>query len=250
MSKKIGLIGAMPQELKAVVALIQDAHSVVKGNRIYYEGTLHGQEVVAVYSRSGKVAATITVCSLILEFGVDEIIFIGVAGHIDPDLHIGDVVIAERLIQHDVDARPVMPQYEIPLLGVTYFQSDESRRKMAFEAAKFFIDHNLPDELKERFHIRKPHVVYGDIASGDQFIAGNEEVDALAKALPNVACVEMEGAAVAQACYEFGIPFTVIRTISDGADDEAEINFWEFADNVAGLYGAGIIAGMFAGKKV
>jgi len=245
MSQKIGLIGAMPQELEAVVHLLEDVTEVEKGNRTYFQGKLHGQEVVAVFSRSGKVAATITVCNLILEFGVDEIIFIGVAGGVDRDLHIGDVVVAERLIQHDVDARPVMPQYEIPLLGVTYFHSDESRRKQAFDSAKNFIENDLPDALKERFHIRKPHVVYGDIASGDKFFSAEADVLALGKALPSVACVEMEGAAVAQACYEYGIPFTVIRTISDGADEHADVNFLEFANNVANLYGAAIIEGMF-----
>ena len=245
MSKKIGLIGAMPQELQAVVDLIDQPKQSQKSNRTYYEGTLHGQSVVAVFSRSGKVAATITVCSLILDYGVDEIIFIGVAGGVDRALHIGDVVIAKRLIQHDVDPRPVMPQYEIPLLGVTYFESDEERSKVAFDSATDFVENRLPPALMERFHIRKPRVVYGDIASGDKFFSNESEVLALGEALPTVSCVEMEGAAVAQACYEFGIPFTVIRTISDGADEHADVNFLEFANNVANLYGAAIIEGMF-----
>ncbi|MEM6801894.1 MAG: 5'-methylthioadenosine/adenosylhomocysteine nucleosidase [Bacteroidota bacterium] len=242
--RKIGLIGAMPQELQAVVDLIEEVKEIEMGSRIYYEGKIKDQEVVAVFSRSGKVAAAISVCNLILHFEVDEVIFIGVAGGVKRDLKVGDVVIADRLIQHDVDARPVMPQYEIPFLGVTYFQSDKGRSERAFSAARNFLEEGLPADLKDRFNIHSPRVIYGDIASGDQFFAAEADVLALGEALPSVACVEMEGAAVAQACYEYDIPFTVIRTISDGADEDAGVNFQDFADNVANLYGAAIIEAM------
>ena len=234
----------MPQELQAVVDLIEEVKEIEMGSRIYYEGKIKGQEVVAVFSRSGKVAAAIAVCNLILHFEVDEVIFIGVAGGVKRDLKVGDVVIADRLIQHDVDARPVMPQYEIPFLGVSYFQSDKGRSERAFSAARNFLEEGLPEELKDRFNLHAPQVIYGDIASGDKFFAAEADVLALGEALPSVACVEMEGAAVAQACYEYNIPFTVIRTISDGADEDAGVSFQDFADNVANLYGAAIIEAM------
>ncbi len=245
MARKIGLIGAMPQELQAVVSLIQNTATRRIGGRDYHVGQLEGLDVVAVLSRGGKVAAAITVTTLILEFDVDEVIFTGVAGGLDPDVHIGDVVIGERLIQHDVDPRPVMPRFEVPLLGVTYFHSDPARVAMARAAAEAFFRDELPEELRERFDLRPPQVRHGDIASGDQFIATARAKQALTEALPRVLCVEMEGAAVAQACYELGRPCLVIRTISDAADDEASFNFMTFIDQVASRYARSIIAHIF-----
>jgi adenosylhomocysteine nucleosidase len=245
MEKTIGLIGAMPEELQAVVDLIEGVEEVSKGMRTYYVGTLHGIRVVAVFSRSGKVAAATTVCTLLMDFGVDEIIFTGVAGGVDRSLSIGDVVIGERLVQHDVDARPVMAQYEIPLLGKTYFHSDTLRRDQALRATQDFLVHTLPTVLKDRFHIPSPQVVYGDIASGDQFFSSEQNVLALGTNLPTVKCVEMEGAAVAQVCFEYGVPFTVIRTISDGANEDAPVNFMAFIQEVASLYSTEIIRNMF-----
>lgn len=245
MKKTIGLIGAMPEELQAVVDLIEGVEEIHQGMRTYYVGHLHGLKVVAVFSRSGKVAAATTVCNLLMNFKVDEIIFTGVAGGVDRGLNIGDVVIGERLVQHDVDARPVMARYEIPLLGETYFHSDPHRRAQAFAAAEDFLVHTLPSVLKDRFHIPAPKVVYGDIASGDQFFSAEAEVLNLGQNLPSVKCVEMEGAAVAQVCFEYGVPFTVIRTISDGANEDAPTNFMAFIQEVAALYAHDIIKNLF-----
>lgn len=245
MKKTIGLIGAMREELQAVVDLIEEVEEVSKGMRTYYIGKLHGLNVVAVLSRSGKVAAATTVCTLLMDFQVDEIIFTGVAGAVDRDLDIGDVVIGERLVQHDVDARPVMARYEIPLLGETFFVSDPKRRDQARRASERFLVHTLPTVLKDRFDIPSPKVVLGDIASGDQFFSAEQNVLALGRELPSVKCVEMEGAAVAQVCYEYGVPFTVIRTISDAANEDAPTNFMAFIEEVASLYAHDIIKNLF-----
>jgi adenosylhomocysteine nucleosidase len=97
----------------------------------------------------------------------------------------------------------------------------------------------------DRFHIPSPQVVLGDIASGDQFFSAEEDVLALGSALPSVKCVEMEGAAVAQVCFEYGVPFTVIRTISDAANEDAPTNFMAFIQEVASLYAHDIIKNLF-----
>jgi adenosylhomocysteine nucleosidase len=249
MKHRIGIIGAMPQELAAVVALIEGVEVVEKGNRQYFVGELFGSPVVAAYSRSGKVAAAITVCTLLLDFDVKEVIFTGVAGAVSQQRHIGDVVVGSRLIQHDVDARPVMPRFEIPLLGITYFETNAARSQQAVAATQVFLAERLPAALKQRFHLRHPEVVQGDIASGDQFIASDASRQQLREVLPDIECVEMEGAAVAQVCYEHGIPFTVIRTISDAADDDATVNFLSFIEEVASLYAVEIIRGMLLGKE-
>lgn len=244
--KTIGLIGAMPHELDHVVELIQNVKITIKGNREYYQGTINGHEVVAVFSRSGKVAAAITVATLILEFGVDEVIFTGVAGAVKRDIHVGDVVVATRLIQHDVDSRPLMPRYEIPLLGVTWFEADLGLSKRAHNATIELLAEDDEPEVRKKFGITSPKVVMGDIACGDQFIGSHEAVDRLATDLPTLQCVEMEGAAVAQVCYEYNVPFAIIRSISDNANDDAHVDFMAFIEEVANHYSVEIIKRMLA----
>src|SRR6187431_3596464 len=117
--KRIGILGAMPEEINGIVALLDDKTEVVKGMRTYYLGTINEVEVVVVFSRWGKVASATTVTHLIVEFGITQLFFTGVAGAINPELNIGDIVIASSLIQHDLDARPIMDRFEIPLLGKT-----------------------------------------------------------------------------------------------------------------------------------
>ncbi len=117
--KRIGILGAMPEEINGIVSLLKDKTEVVKGMRTYYLGSINNIEVVVVFSRWGKVASATTVTHLIVEFGITELFFTGVAGAINPDLNIGDIVIASSLIQHDLDARPIMKRFEIPLLGKT-----------------------------------------------------------------------------------------------------------------------------------
>ena len=112
---RLGIMGAMPEEMDLLIAVIQDKEIIEHGSRVFYKGMLYDQEVVAVFSRWGKVAAATTAVSLITEFQVDRMVFTGVAGGIAPDVNVGDVVIAQRLFQHDMDARPPMRRFEIPL---------------------------------------------------------------------------------------------------------------------------------------
>ena len=122
MSKRIvGILGAMPQEVDDVIRLLKNAQEFSFGMRTYISGQINGTDAVVVFSRWGKVAAAATVSALIHHFAVTEIIFTGVAGAIDPKLKIGDIVIGRRLIQHDIDARPLMQRFEVPLLSKTYF---------------------------------------------------------------------------------------------------------------------------------
>lgn len=244
--KTIGLIGAMPQELEHVVELIENLEVTEKGNREYYSGTLNGKNVVAVFSRGGKVAAAITVATLILEYKVDVVIFTGVAGAVSRDIHVGDIVIATRLIQHDVDPRPLMPRYEIPFLGVTWFETDQVLTNKAYEATRALLEEDDEPEVRKKFGITSPKVVLGDIACGDQFIGSHDAVDQLATDIPSLQCVEMEGAAVAQVCYEYDIPFAVIRSISDNANDDAHVDFMAFIEEVANHYSVEIVKRMLA----
>ncbi|MCW4470120.1 5'-methylthioadenosine/adenosylhomocysteine nucleosidase [Flavobacterium sp. MFBS3-15] len=242
----IGIMGAMPEEIDGVISLMDNPQCTIIGMRTYTSGTINGTCAVVVFSRWGKVAASATAATLIHAFKITELIFTGVAGAIDPTLKVGDVVAAKRLIQHDLDARPLMQRFEIPLLGMTYLEIPEKRMDEIKEAiAPLFINRTLQENIGKsilsEFGITAPNLHIGDIASGDRFFASELQKQQLNEALPTVLCVEMEGAAVAQVCYEHNLPFTVIRTISDTADENSHIDFPRFIENVSSRYSVAII---------
>lgn len=244
----IGIMGAMPEEIRHLIPHIQNVRQQESGMRVYYQGTLLGTPVVLVFSRIGKVAAATTATNLILKYGVEEIIFTGVAGALHPDLRIGDVVVGRHLYQHDMDATPIMSRFEIPLLGRHYFETPQAQSERAMMAAKRFFEHfdtYIPESERTRFHIKNPAIVLGDIASGDVFVSAHAHKTDIQESLPSVQCVEMEGAAVAQVCYEFGIPCTVIRTISDAANESSEVDFPRFIETIASNYSEGIVLEWF-----
>ena len=125
----IGIISAMKEEIQALHNQLELRSTIEKGRRTYYQGKLFNQEVVLVFSRWGKVASATTATQLINDFEIDEIIFTGVAGGIKSKIRIGDIVIGKELYQHDMDASPLIPKYEIPLLGKRAFQTDVIRTK-------------------------------------------------------------------------------------------------------------------------
>lgn len=238
----IGIMGAMPEEMNNIIAAISNKEIIERGSRIYYKGILEGQEVVAVFSRWGKVAASTTVTHLILEFNVDRIIFTGVAGGISPNINVGDIVIAQRLFQHDMDARPLMRRFEIPLTGKTSFEVPLQNIEIMSQAVHNFLKNNkeFRRKLSEQ-DINYPKMVVGDIASGDLFISSKEMKNALLRNLPSVVCAEMEGAAVAQVCNDYEIPLTIVRVISDNANEEAHVSAIGFVNQHAGDYSLSII---------
>lgn len=246
-------MGAMPQEIDGVVSLLEDPVVETIGKRDFYSGKINGHDVVVTYSRIGKVAASATVSTLILHFGITQLIFTGVAGGIHPDVKVGDIVLGKSLVQHDMNASPLFTRYEVPLLNRAYFEPDEN----LFISSEMII-RNLVDSgrLKEmigenellKFGIDRPSCHFGLIASGDLFFSKNSQKSNLQQALPDVLCVEMEGAATAQVCYEFGIPFTVIRTISDDANDHAAFDFMAFIKKVASVYSLVIIKALLEEK--
>lgn len=241
----LAIMSAMAEENASLVAQMTDVTAIDAGQRRYHQGKLWGHDVIVVFSHWGKVAAASTVTYLIAKLGVTEIIFTGVAGAMNPALKVGDIVVAEQLYQHDMDASPIIAQYEIPLLGRAEIDSDTRRRPELLKAAGAFISQDLhtviSDQTLQDFALHQPKVVLGDIASGDQFISCNEAIQSLRNQLPSVACVEMEGAAVAQVCEAFDTPFSIIRTISDAANDDAHIDFPKFIEEVAQVYSLGIL---------
>ncbi len=243
-------MGAMPEEIDGVTALLTECKEITSGRRTYYIGKYKDIDTVVVFSRWGKVAAATTVSTLIHEFNITELLFTGVAGAIHPDLKIGDIVVAKRLIHHDLDVRPIIKQYEIPLLDRTYLETADDRLKSAEKAINTLLENKnlhaaIGDEELDRFNIIHPKLFIGDVASGDQFFYKSSQKHALHTQLPDVLCVEMEGAAVAQVCFEHDIPFTVIRTISDDADESSPVSFAQFIEQVASKYSVEIVKNIY-----
>ena len=227
---RLGIISALAEEQEGVIHAMQHPERHTHGMRDYTVGKLWNVDTVAVLSRIGKVAAAMTAATLVERFGVTHILFTGVAGSADFNVRVGDIVVGESLVQHDMDASPLFPRFEVPLTGLSHLPSDlEMSSRLAAAAGRFLEGENGP--VLHR----------GLIGSGDQFINDGVRLAALKNALPGLLAVEMEGAAVAQVCFELGIPFAVIRTISDNANESAATDFMHFVKTVASRYAFGII---------
>ena len=247
MMRNIGILGAMAQEIDEVKALLKDKTIVTIANREFVVGKIGDVRCVVAFSKWGKVSATITATLMVQEFGVTDLIFIGTAGALADGLRVGDIVVARRLVQHDLDARPIIPRFELPLLNRVYVSTDWQLTELAGKAVSNLlqkgVEYMVGEEAVKEFDLA-PRLYYGDIASGDQFISSDEKRQEILGLLPEVLCVEMEGAAVAQVCLEFEVPFTVIRTISDSADHNARVDFGKFTVEVANAYSRAIISEM------
>ncbi len=238
----------MQQELSAVLARMPDEQRQRVAGRDFWVGHWHGHEVVAVLSRVGKVAAATTAAVLIERFGVDRIVFTGTAGGLGDGVRVGDLVLADGFVQHDMDASPLFPRFEVPLYGRARFDTDAHLSAALCDAARRAVA--APAELvgtraMAEFGLHAPRVHQGLIVSGDRFVATGAESAALRQALPDALAVEMEGAAVAQVCHDCAIPFAAVRTISDRADDAAHVDFMRFIDQIASHYSAAILESYF-----
>ena len=244
-----GVMAAMPEEIEGVIKLVENPEVKFIGGREYTLGTIHDKNVVVVFSRWGKVAAASTVTTLIDVFHVNQIVFTGIAGGIHPDLKVGDIVVASSCVFHDMDTRPLHQRYVVPLLNKKYFDvfvADGLIEKMQSLFSTENILNVVGEEWTNRFNLTSVLVVSRAIASGDQFVNSIEARSDIKLNLSEVACVEMEGAAVAQICYEHEIPCTIVRTISDSADASAAVDFEPFARHVASNYSIAIVSALLS----
>ncbi|MBR6847333.1 MAG: 5'-methylthioadenosine/adenosylhomocysteine nucleosidase [Bacteroidales bacterium] len=243
--RNIGILGAMAQEIDEVKALLTEKTVVKIANREFVVGKIGNVRCVVAFSKWGKVAATITATLMIQEFGVTDLFFIGTAGAMADGLKVGDIVISKRMVQHDLDARPIIPRFEMPLLNRTYVDSDLDLTELAGKAVSNLLEKGVESIVGEKaikeFNLA-PTLYFGDIASGDQFISNDDKRQEILSFLPDILCVEMEGAAVAQVCLEFNTPFTIIRTISDTANHNAHVDFNKFIAEVANAYSRAIVS--------
>ena len=247
-ARPLAIVSAMHEELHALLALLQPhdpaERTTVVAGRHFHSGTIHGQPVVLVLSGIGKVAAATTAALLIHEFDARALVFTGVAGGLGHAVKVGDIVIGTQALQHDMDASPLFPRFEIPLTGRSRFDADAelgaalaacAERCMARAGAVIGAAHLAA------FGIARPQVHRGLIVSGDRFVSTASESRAMVAALPDALAVEMEGAALAQVCADFDRPFALLRTISDRADDNAHADFSRFIAEVASVYTRAVI---------
>lgn len=241
--RPLGILAALPEELGDLLESMRagsGVQTVTHGRREYHVGSVYGVRCVVTLARIGKVAAAATVSALIHAFDVEAIVFAGVAGGVGRAVRIGDIVVSDALMQHDLDASPLFPRFEVPLLGVARFAADPALAAQLAAACERFVAQEGA-ALAARFGTKMPRVHRGLVISGDQFVASAVAVEALRDALPDALAVEMEGAAIAQVCYEYGVPCAVVRTISDTADDHAPASFESFLSAIAGTYSTGIL---------
>lgn len=241
-------MAAMPEELNALLACMPDEAAVDMAGRQFWVGHLFGRDVVVVLSRIGKVAAATTTTLLLTRFDVGEVLFTGVAGGLGQGVNVGDVVVADALAQHDMDASPLFPRFELPGLGVSVLSppwETTARMKAVAEQvlspASLGAGGALSDVHLDELGLAQPRVHQGLVISGDQFIHAEQTCRALLDGHPAAMAVEMEGAAVAQVCHDFGVPYAIVRTISDRADDDAHVDFPKFIASVASRYSLAII---------
>lgn len=209
---KIGIIAAMEEELKLLVENLEDKSQETVLSNVYYSGRYGEHELVLVQSGVGKVMSAMSVAILVESFKVDAIINTGSAGAVATGLNVGDVVVADTLVYHDVDLTAFGYDYGQMSMQPLYFHSDKTFVS-TFEAVL------SKEEMTSKI---------GLIATGDSFIAGQEKIDVIKEHFPQVLAVEMEGAAIAQAAQATGKPFVVVRAMSDTAAHDANITFDEF----------------------
>ncbi|MDT8990038.1 5'-methylthioadenosine/adenosylhomocysteine nucleosidase [Curvibacter sp. APW13] len=237
----IAILSALPQEQEGLAHAVAGLQTVRRAGRDYGVGVLDGQPVVLALSRIGKVAAATTTATLLEHFGARAVVFTGVAGGVGADVAVGDVVVASGFVQHDMDASPLFPRFEIPLTGTSVQAVDPDWSQRLLEQSRLAL-------AGHTFAGRASRVHQGLIATGDRFVCSADEARALVQRLEaaghGALAVEMEGAAVAQVCNDYGVPMAAVRTISDRADDTAHVDFPQFVDAVARVYANAIIRGL------
>ncbi|HBJ1652035.1 5'-methylthioadenosine/adenosylhomocysteine nucleosidase [Clostridium botulinum] len=209
----IGIIAAMAEELEILLKDLNLEEKKEKANMVFHKGTINNKNVVAVVCGIGKVNSAVCTQILISEYNVDKVVNVGVAGGIGKDIYPGDIVVAENLVQHDMDTSAFGDKIgQIPRLDTFDFKCN----KDMVAAAK-----------KSCEEISELNSFTGRIVSGDQFVANLEKIQWLEKEFGAISC-EMEGASIAQVCYLNSIPFVVIRSISDNANNGAHMDYEKF----------------------
>lgn len=213
---KIAVMGAMPEEIEPILERMDSYETIEYAKNIYYEGKYRDIDIVVAYSKIGKVFATLTATILLEKFKCDTLLFSGVAGGLNPDFQIGDLVIASKLSQFDLDITVFGHPHGYVPEGQVYIEADKRLRELA-------------KEIADRKDIK---LFEGIIATGDQFVSSDNTKEFIYDIFKADA-VEMEGASVAVVCDSLDIPFFILRAISDTANSDAGVDFDKFLEESA-----------------
>ncbi len=215
---RVGIIGAMDEEVDLLRSKMTDREDIVLAGSEFYNGKVDTLEVVLLKSGIGKVNAAMGTAVLIEKFHPDVIINTGSAGGFNQELNVGDVVISTEVRHHDVDVTVFGYEYgQVPRMPA-YFAPDDNLVSIAEKSAE---------------KINDVQVAKGLIASGDSFMNDPERVEFVRTKLPDLLAAEMEAAAIAQVAYQFGIPFVIIRSLSDIAGKDSNVSFDQFLETAA-----------------
>ena len=211
--KKLGIIGAMQVEVETLLGCMGEKEAREIAGSVFYEGILEGLPVVVVQCGVGKVNAAICAQILCSCYGVTHLVNTGIAGSLCLELDIGDLVVSRDAMYHDFDCGGFgYPIGKVPGMDTVAFPGNEAMITLAYAAAEA---------------VNPGHTRIGRVASGDQFICDKQVKDRII-ANTQALCTEMEGAAIAQTAYRNGVPFVILRAISDKADNSAEMDYPTF----------------------
>jgi len=213
---KIAIMGAMPEEIAPILEKLGEYKTIEYAKNKYYEASYNGVDLVIAYSKIGKVFSTLTATTMIEHFGAEKLLFSGVAGAISESLKVGDLIVATKLSQHDLDITAFGHPFGYVPEGSVFVEADKAMIEMSKEVAS-----DMGKIVQE-----------GIIATGDQFVANEERKNWIGSTF-NADALEMEGGSVAVVCDALNIPFFILRAISDAADMDASFSFDEFLETSA-----------------
>lgn len=246
------ILSALPEEQSGLLASLEQGQRLVHAGRVFWQGKLYGHSVVLALSGIGKVAAATTATVLIERFRVARIVFTGVAGGVGDGVSVGDIVVAQDYVQHDMDVSPLFERWRVPGYDGVRLPCDPALTAILSEAVSACLI-SAGGHFDHEFMDAAPRLHRGLVASGDRFITCGEVAralrDPLVAAGHDVLAVEMEGAAVAQVCMDYALPFAAVRTISDRADATAHVDFPVFMQKVASRYAERIVRELLLNLK-
>ena len=256
-ARRIAIVSALHEELHALQAVATIDRVERRAGRDIHLGRLDGHEVALVLSGVGKVAAATTAAVLLDGCAVDALLFTGVAGGLAAGVKVGDMVVATQTLQHDLDASPLFPRWEVPLTGRSRFDADPGWRQALLQGCSALQQAMARGQgggaslasARQRLGLSAlgAQAHQGLVISGDRFVATQAESETLRQLLPDALAVEMEGAALAQVCADFAHrPYALLRTISDRADDSAHVDFGRFIVELAATMSREIVRGALA----
>ncbi len=212
----LAIMGAMPEEIAPILERVGEYKTTTYAGNKYYEASYKGLKLVIAYSKIGKVFSTLTVTTMCEHFGAQKLLFSGVAGAISPKLKVGDLIVATKLAQHDLDITAFGHPFGYVPEGAVYVEADKELITLSKEVAA-----EMGKSVQE-----------GIIATGDQFVADEQRKNWIGETFKADA-LEMEGASVAVVCDALDVPFFILRAISDAADMDASFSFDEFLETSA-----------------